>query len=137
MRVIDEYLALLVVAGQPGTVPTDERFGIPYLRYTRLLRRIVSPGSGQLSQALEALRESDREVLRRPDPALLEVIDPRPLAELAAELIRDHPQARGWAEAETLAAGLTHGGLWFASERSAGAVLVVARELGIPVHIVS
>ena len=79
MIVVDEYLAVRSLLGAlPAEVP-DEPVALPLSAHWRLLQRLHAPGSGQLSRVLAALPEIDREVLRAPDPAVLEVLDPRPL----------------------------------------------------------
>jgi hypothetical protein len=90
-----------------------------------------------LSQLLGRLPERDFSVVRFPHPEVLQVLDPRPLLDSAASIAARY-SVGGLLVAETLAAGLVYGGqLWFGLERNVGrSLLVVARELGIAVHVV-
>jgi hypothetical protein len=74
--------------------------------------------------------------LRAPDPSILEVLDPRPLLDEAAQLAARFG-ATGWLIAETAVAGLAHGReLWFGSERNVGRKLrEIAGDLGIAIHV--
>lgn len=71
LRPID--LAVWSVLGVlPPEVP-DELLALPLSARWRLLQRLHTPAGGQLSQALARLPAADREVLRAPDPSVLEV----------------------------------------------------------------
>jgi class 3 adenylate cyclase len=132
--VIDEYLAVRALVGaQPTELDIDETLGLPAYRHYRLLQRIHTPGSGQLSRLLS---DADQEAIRRPHPEVLHVLDPRPLLDEAAAIGAAYGSA-GLLVGETLAAGLVHGRrLWFGSTRNVGARLAeIADDLGIDVHV--
>jgi hypothetical protein len=84
--VIDEYLALRVLAGTPPKGLVYEELGITAYRHWRLLQRVHSPGTGQLSRLLAALSPTDRDVVRHPDPAVVQIRDPRSLLDDAAAI---------------------------------------------------
>jgi hypothetical protein len=137
MLVIDEYLAVRVVGGDwPAELPDDE-LGLPMTRHWRLLQRVYAPTGGQLSQLLAALPGSDLDAIRFPHPEVVQVFDPRPLLNSAADIAARY-SAGGLLVAETLAAGLAYGRqLWFGTERNVGQVLSgVAADLGIAVRVV-
>ena len=135
---IDEYLAVRVVGGQwPEGLPDDEDLVLPISRHWRLLQRIHRPSDGQLSQLLMTLSPAGQDGIRYPHPEVLQILDPRPLLDEAAQL-----GARfrgGWLINETLAAGLHHRrALWFGTERNVGRTLrSAASEVGIAVHVVT
>jgi len=134
--VIDEYVALRVVLAEwPAELPDDD-LALPASRHWRLLQALHSPRSGRLSETLSLLPESDRAVIRQPDPAVFQVLDPRPLLDEAA-VIAGRYGGTGLLIAETLAAGLTMGGqLWFGIAANVGRVISrAAPELGIAVHV--
>ena len=138
MIVIDEYLAVRIVGGNwPQGLPDDDDLLLPLSRHWRLLQRVHKPGDGQLSQLLATLSPADRDTIRYPHPEVLQVSDPRPHLDKAAELVARY--GGGWLTAETLAAGLTNGrALWFGTERNVGRVLrTAAHELGIAVNVAS
>lgn len=138
MIVIDEYLAVRILRGAwPDALPDTDDLVLPTSRYWRLLQRIHSPGTGQLSQILSTLSSSDLDALRYPHPEVLQILDSRPLLDEAARL--GSRFGGGWLIDETLAAGLHHGRtLWFGAERNVGRVVrEAADELGITVHIAS
>ena len=138
MIVVDEYLAVRVVGGRwPEGLPDDEDLVLPASRHWRLLQRIHAPGDGQLSQLLASLSPTDRDTIRFPHPEVLQILDPRPFLDEAAQL-----GARfggGWLIDETPTAGLHHRrSLWFGTERNVGSVLATAAaDLGIAVHVVT
>lgn len=137
MLVIDEYLAVRVLGGNwPDGLPDDDDLVLPASRHWRLLQRIHNPSGGQLSELIGSLPSTDRNVVRFPHPELLQILDPRPLLDTAAQLTATY-RAGGWLIAETLAAGLTHGHqLWFGLERNVGPTLAgIADELGAAVHV--
>ena len=136
---IDEYLAVRVVAGQwPEDLPDDEDLVLPASRHWRLLQRVHAPAGGQLSQLLATLSSTDWDAIRYPHPEVLQIIDPRPLLDESAQIAARYG-GTGWLIAETLAAGFTHGrSLWFGTERNVGHLLArAADELGITVHVVA
>ena len=73
-----------------------------------------------------------------PHPEVLQVADPRPLLDEAAQIAARY-DGTGWLSAETLAAGLTWGrALWFGTERNVGPLLAAAADdLGIAVPTVT
>jgi hypothetical protein len=136
--VVDEYLAVRVVgADWPDLLPDSEDLVLPASRHWRLLQRLHSPGGGQISAALASLSAAGREGIRFPHPEILQVLDPRPLLDEAAQIAGRF--GGGWLVAETLAAGLTYGrALWFGSEGNVGRVLATAAQaLGIDVRVVN
>lgn len=136
MIIIDEYLAIRSLLGHiPDEVPEGPR-ALPASTHWRLLQRIHAPGSGQLSQALAHLSPSGLAALRRPHPAVLEILDPRPLLDDAARLAAAYG-GTGLLIAETITSGLHHGRqLWFGTERNVGRRLrEIAEELDIDIRI--
>ena len=81
---------------------------------------------------------TDRDTIRCPHPEVLQVADPRPLLDEAAQIAARY-DGTGWLSAETLAAGLTWGrALWFGTERNVGPLLAAAADdLGIAVPTVT
>lgn len=105
MRVIDEYVALRVLAGDwPAEIPHNV-LGLTYTRHWRLLSAMATPTLGRISRGLAALSGEDRERLRRPHPDLLEVLDPRATSLLAADLL-ETIGSTSMLIAETLAAAI-------------------------------
>ena len=136
MIVVDEYLAIRSLSGDlPDGLP-DEPLALTTSAHWRILLRIHAPGSGQLSQALGALSPAGRVALREPVPAVLEVLDPRPILDQAAVIAAAYGST-GWHVAETLAAGLAHGRqLWFGAERNVGRRMrEIADDLGVAIYI--
>lgn len=134
MFVIDEYLAVRVLVGaRPDQLGDDEPLALTTYRHFRLLQRVHAPGTGQLSSLLA---DADRQVIRRPHPEVLQIIDPRPLLDEAAAIGARYRTA-GLLVGETLAAGLMYGRqLWFGSERNVGARLAeIADDLRIDIHV--
>jgi hypothetical protein len=134
--VVDEYLAIRSLLGDlPHGLP-DEPLGLAASSHWRLLQRIHAPTGGQLTQALAALSPNGRDVLRHPAPAVLEVLDPRPLLDEAARIAARYGNT-GLLVAETITAGLVHGRqLWFGNSRNIGIRLrEIADDLGIAIHI--
>jgi hypothetical protein len=134
--VVDEYLAVRSLLGiLPEDLP-DEPLAITTSAHWRLLQRVHAPSGGQLSQALAALPASDREALRFPRREVIEVLDPRPRLDEAAQIAARFGTT-GWLIAETVTAGLTYGRqLWFGSERNVGIRLrEIAEDLGIAVRV--
>ena len=132
---IDEYLAVGILGGAwPDDLP-DDKLALPASRHWRLLQRVHSPSSGQLSRLLAGLPGGDLGVVRSPHPEVLGVLDPRPLLDEAATIAAPNG-GTGLLIAESLAAGLAHGcQLWFGTERNVGHLLAhAADELGVAVH---
>lgn len=137
MIVVDEYLALRVIGGDwPAGLPDDDDIALITTRHWRLLQRIHNPGSGQLSAILGTLSPEDREVIRRPHPEVLSILDSRPLLDDAAAIAARYSSS-GLLTAESLAAGLVHGRqLFFGPERNVGARLgEIAADLDIQVVV--
>jgi hypothetical protein len=134
MLVIDEYLAVRALVGAPPPeLDPDETLALPAYRHYRLLQRIHTPGTGQLSRLLS---DADQQAIRRPHPEVLQIIDPRPLLDEAATIAAAYGSP-GLLVGETLAAGLVHGRrLRFGTARNVGRRLAeIAEDLGIEVHI--
>ena len=129
MIVVDEYLAVRVMGGSwPSGLPDTEDVLLPTSRHWRLLQRVHAPGDGQLSRLLATLSPADRDTIRFPHPEVLQVADPRPFLDKAAEIAARFG-GTGWLTAETLAAGLTYGrALWFGTERNVGRLLATAAD---------
>lgn len=129
MIVVDEYLAVRVMGGSwPSGLPDTEDVLLPTSRHWRLLQRVHAPGDGQLSRLLATLSPADRDTIRLPHPEVLQVADPRPFLDKAAEIAARFG-GTGWLTAETLAAGLTYGqALWFGTERNVGRLLATAAD---------
>jgi hypothetical protein len=136
--VVDEYLAVRVLAGDwPDELPDDDPV-LPASRHWRLLQRVHNPSSGQLSRLLASLPGGDLGVVRWPHPEMLQVLDPRPLLDDAAALAARYG-GTGLLIAETLVAGLAHGRqLWFGSQANVGQLTErAAGELGIELHVLA
>lgn len=136
MIVVDEYLAIRSLLGDvPADLP-DEPLAITASAHWRILQRIHAPSGGQLSQALSALSPAGRAVFRQPSPVVLDVLDPRPLLDEAAQIAARYGNT-GLLISETAAAGLAHGRqLWFGNLRNIGIRLrEIAEDLGIEIHV--
>jgi len=133
--VIDEYIAARVVGGNwPAEMPDDE-LGLPASRHWRLLQALHGGRGGQLTQILSPLSPAGRDGIRHPHPEVLQVLDPRPLLDEAA-ILAARFGGTGLLTAETLAAGLAHGELWFGIPANVGRLLErAASELGVAVHV--
>src|SRR5579872_1862134 len=105
MHIVDEYVALrALVDDWPPEIPPD-LLGLTYTRHWRLLSAMAVPTGGRISRVLGALEAEHQEVIRRPHPDLVEVLDPRPTSLLAADLLtRIGPTSL--LVAETLAAAI-------------------------------
>jgi hypothetical protein len=134
--VVDEYLAIRSLLGDVPLDLPDEPLAITASAQWRILQRIHAPAGGQLSQALSALSPAGRAVFRQPSPAVLEVLDPRPLLDEAAQIAARYGNT-GLLIAETAAAGLAHGHqLWFGNPRNVGIRLrEIAEDLGVAIHV--
>ena len=138
MIVVDEYLAIRSLLGVlPDGLP-DESLAITTSAHWRLLQRLHAPSGGQLSEALAALPDSDREALRFPGREVLEVLDPRPRLDEAAHIAARFGNT-GWLIAESVTAGLAHSRqLWFGNPRNIGVRLrEIADDLGVAIHVAS
>ena len=138
MRIVDEYVALRVLAGDwPDEIPQDV-LGLTYARHWRLLSALAVPTVGRISRGLAALSGDDRERLRRPHPDLLEVLDPRATSLLAADLLETIGPT-SMLIAETLAAAIRfQSELYFGDPQNAvGPMRKHARTLGVGIVIVA
>lgn len=137
MILIDEYLTVRVLLGAwPDGLPDDDLV-LPASRHWRLLQALHGPRGGRLSRLLDQLSPAGRDSLRHPHPEVLQVLDPRPLLDEAAAIAARYG-GTGLLIAESLAAGLHHGGLWFGTNHNVGRLLTrAADDLGIPVRIIS
>lgn len=116
MILVDEYAALPALAGRPDLSFTGEVLALTYSRAYRLTRALLDPGPGRLqtrgrftrlvealsSEGLQALHER----LADPDPAILTIVDPRPLIRTAGAI--QNTYAVSLLQAETLAAAVTN-----------------------------
>lgn len=134
MIVIDEYLAVRVLfARWPQGLP-DGDVALPATRHWRLLKALLSPRAGQLPPFVDQLSPAGRDSIRQPDSDIVQVLDSRPLFDTAASIAVRY--GTGLLVAETLAAGLVYGSLWFGAEENVGRLLRrAASELGIPVRL--
>lgn len=146
MILVDEYLAILVAAGAAPPEVAGQSAGLTYGRAYRLARALLAGGSGRLqlrgrfTRLVDGLSAEGQELLADwladPDPAVLSVIDPRPLIGASAALQNTH--ALSLLQAETLAAALV--GTWpirFADPDSVStAVRQVALELALDLAVI-
>jgi len=124
-----------VVRGDwPAGLPDDE-VALPASRHWRLLQAVHNPRGGQLTRIVAGLSDAGRDAVRHPHPQVLEVLDPRPLLDEAAAIAARYG-GTGWLIAETLAAGVIYGRLWFGAEHNVGRVVArAAPELGVTIHL--
>lgn len=137
MRVVDEYVALRVLAGDwPAEIPHDV-LGLTYTRHWRLLSALAIPTFGRISRGLAALSGDDRERLRRPHPDLLQVLDPRDTSLLAADLLETIGPT-SMLIAETLAAAIRFQSKVYVGDpqNAVGPMRKHARTLGVDIVIV-
>jgi hypothetical protein len=116
MILLDEYLALPVMAERPPPSLGMQSTALTYSRAHRLIRALVHTGPGRLqlrgrfTRLADALSENDREVLFAriidPDHALVQIVDPRPLIRAAAAI--QNTYALSLLQTETLAAAVTY-----------------------------
>jgi hypothetical protein len=138
MRIVDEYVALRVLFGDwPAEVPHDV-LGLTYTRHWRLLSTLAAPGGGRISRILASFSAEDRELVRRPHPDLLEVLDPRATSLLAADLLETIGPT-SMLIAETLAAALRlQSPLYFGdTQNTIGPMRTHAQALGVEIVIVA
>lgn len=146
MLLVDEYVALPALVGRAPRPVQDEALAITYGRAYRLTRALLDPGPGRLqvrgrfTRLVDGLTPADQHALHEqladPDPALLTVVDPRPLIRATGAI--QNTYALSMLQAETLAAALTHD--WpirFAEPASAPeAVRRAAEELGLDLQLI-
>lgn len=142
---VDEYLAIRVVSRSAPDIMGDEAVALSYGRAYRLTRalRDVGPGrlqlKGRFTRLVEGLSPRGQALLAEwladPHPAVLSIVDPRPLIGATAAL--QNTYAVSLLQAETLAAGVDHD--WpirFGDPDSAPAsVHRAARELGLDLAV--
>jgi len=138
MRVVDEYVALRALFGDwPAEIPHDV-LGLTYTRHWRLLSAMAVPTAGRISRGLAAFSAEDGELVRRPHPDLLEVLDPRATSLFAADLLETIGPT-SMLIAETLAAAIHfQSELYFGDpQNTIGPMRKHARALGVDIIIVS
>ncbi|MGH2601170.1 MAG: hypothetical protein ACRDJ9_17515 [Dehalococcoidia bacterium] len=116
MILVDEYAALPALAGRPLPSLAHEVLALTYGRAYRLTRALLDPGPGRLqargrfTRLVQALTTEGlhvlREILADPDPAVLRIVDPRPLIRTAGSI--QNTYAVSLLQAETLAAAVTN-----------------------------
>lgn len=113
MILVDEHLAVLIAAGAAPSEVAAQPAGLTYGRAYRLTRALLGGGPGRLqlrgrfTRLVDGLSVEGKQLLAElaePDPALLSILDPRPLISAAAALQNTH--ALSLLQAETLAAAL-------------------------------
>jgi hypothetical protein len=135
--VIDEYLAVALAGGEWPAELVDDDIGLPASRHWRLLQALHHRRGGRLSSILEQLSPAGLDIVRHPHPEILQVLDPRPLLDQAAIRAARYG-GTGLLTAETLAAGLVHGSLYFGLPTNVGRLLArAAGELNIPIHVIA
>ena len=141
MILVDEYAALPTLVGLPPVQLAGEALALTYSRAYRLTRALLDPGPGRLAtrgrftRLVEALSAADIQLLHErladPDPAMLTIVDPRPMIRTASAI--QNTYAMSLLQAETLAAAVTND--WpirFAAADSASeSVRRAAIELGL------
>ena len=116
MILVDEYVALPALVGLPPAQLAGEALAMTYSRAYRLTRALLDPGPGRLAtrgrftRLVEALSAADLQLLHErladPDPAMLTIVDPRPLIRAAGAI--QNTYALSLLQAETLAAAVTY-----------------------------
>ncbi len=116
MILVDEYAALPALAGRPHPSLSGEVVALTYSRAYRLTRALLDPGPGRLqtrgrfTRLVEALSAEGLQALHErladPDPAVLVVVDPRPMIRAAGAI--QNTYAVSLLQAETLAAAVTN-----------------------------
>ena len=96
MILVDEYAALPALAGRAHASLAGEVVALTYGRAYRLTRALLDPGPGRLAtrgrftRLVEALsaqgHQTLHELLADPDPAVLRIVDPRPLIRAAGAI---------------------------------------------------
>lgn len=147
MILVDEFLAIRVIAGTAPEALRRESAALTYSRAYRLTRALFGPGPGRLqvrgrfTRLVDSLGDDDREALNEwlaePDPGVLAVIDPRAYIRSAAVL--QNTYAVSLLQAETLAAGVDHDcPIRFGDPDSAPEpVQRAARDLGLDLGVVA
>ena len=147
MILVDEYAALPALAGRPLAALGGDVLALTYDRTYRLTRALLGSGRGPLgvrgrfTRLVDELVPADRhgflELLADPDPALLLIVDPRPLIRTAGGIQNNYSVSM--LQAETLAAAVTYD--WpirFADAASTTpSVQQAANELGLDLGTIS
>lgn len=108
--------ALPALAGRPDPSLSGEVLALTYSRAYRLTRALLDPGPGRLqtrgrfSRLVDALSPEGQRALHErladPEPAILRLVDPRPLIRTAGAI--QNTYALSLLQAETLAAAVTN-----------------------------
>jgi hypothetical protein len=145
MILVDEYLAIRVISESAPDVIAEDAIALTYGRAYRLSRALLDVGPGRLqlrgrfTRLVEGLTPEGQELLTEwladPDPAVLSIVDPRPLIGTAAAV--QNTYAVSLLQAETLAAGAFHEwSIRFGDPDSATAVMHrAAQELGLDLSV--
>ena len=147
MILVDEYAALPTLAARPRRELQGNIQALTYGRAYRLTRALLDPGPGRLqargrfTRLVDALSPDGHhalhERLANPDPAVLRIIDPRPMIRTTGAI--QNTYAVSLLQAETLAAAVTHE--WpirFADPSGATEpVRRAATELGLDLRVLS
>ena len=147
MVLVDEYLAILIAAGAAPSEVARHPACLTYGRAYRLTRALLGGGAGRLqlrgrfTRLVDGLSAEGQRLLAdwlaEPDPAVLSVVDPRPLISAAAAIQNTH--ALSLLQAETLAAALVEN--WpirFAdADNVSTAVRQAAHELALDVAVIN
>ncbi len=147
MILVDEFLAIRVIAGNSPEPLGGEPAALTYGRAYRLTRALLGSGPGRLqvpgrfTRLVDALGEGDQrainEWLADPDPAVLTVIDPRAYISGAAAL--QNTYAVSLLQAETLAVGAEHDWPIYFGDPDSGPEPVqrAARDLGLDLRVIA
>lgn len=136
MLVVDEYIAVRVLRGRwPAGLTDDEDLALPASAHWRLLQAVHGDRGGQLSRLFAGASPAVIDAIRWPHPEVLQVLDPRPLLDRAAQLANRY--GGGLLIGETLAAGIANGRrLFFGTARNIGSRLRAgADDLGVAIHL--
>ena len=146
MILVDELLAIRVIAGSAPDALRGVSAALTYGRAYRLTRALLGSGPGRLqvrgrfTRLVDSLGEEDQralgEWLAEPDPDVLTVIDPR--AHIRGAAVLQNSYAVSLLQAETLAAGAEHDSpIRFGDPDSAPEpVQRAARDLGLDLSVV-
>lgn len=113
MILVDDGLAVRALAGQTSATWPDEVPSVAWAFYVRLLtvlRRNIGQRS-EIARPGKISRLATDEVIRyasAPPPEVLQVVDPRPYAALAVDILRRHGRGINRLAADFLAAAIHH-----------------------------
>jgi len=129
MLICDDYIAFrALLSGRPSQLPLDEPLTMTPSTWWRILRPVhaaIRARAGQPSNApkgaftsrLEEYEDEDLELIRQPDPKIIQVLDSRRILDSAAAIGVDH--RGGLLQLESLGAALLHNAdLWFGRHRN-------------------